>query len=73
MRYLSLPIHHTDVDKLTKAAYDLLSNFGVMVEPSEPLGNGSGYCQVRIITNNCPYSDAEIGFKLGATLNQVII
>jgi hypothetical protein len=70
MKYLSLTIHHTDVDKLTKAAYDLLSNFGVMIEPSEPLGNGSGYCQIRIITTNCPYSDAEIGFKLGVEMGR---
>jgi len=52
-------------EEVKKAAEEILIGLPHLVEIGPRLGNGSGYSTVRIIAENCPYSDAEMGYKIG--------
>jgi len=55
-----------EAEKVKAAAEEILKNEGPhYVEIGPPLGNGSGYRIVRIVSERSPYTDAEMGFKIG--------
>ena len=60
--------HPTEVKK---AAEEILIGLPHLVQIEGKLGNGSGYSTVRIIAENCPWSDAEFGFKVGMKMKSI--
>ena len=57
--------------EVKKAAEEILIGLPHLVEIGPRLGNGSGYTTVRIVAEKCPYSDAEMGFKIGMKVKSI--
>jgi hypothetical protein len=69
----SLSIQTFQTAHIERAARKLLKNYGpLLVDIGPALGNGSGYCLVRIVSEGSPYNETEFGFILGREFQKQI-